>query len=92
LAKGSKSDLLNTSISLTPVINVTIVSWMVNYCTTVAFPPKMTPQRNKMARYEANWKQSVDMIGVITKHAGLSFRICSSRSLETSHQFVGQGI
>ena len=66
--------MLNTSVFLTPVMNVTIVSWMINYCTTVAFPPKMTPQQNEMARYDVECKQSADMIGVIVlmaKHAGL---------------------
>lgn len=30
------------------------------------------------------------MIALVAKHAGMSFGICSVRSLETAHQFVGQ--
>ena len=75
MAKGSKQDLLNNSIFLAPIINVAIVSWMVNYFTTVTFTLKMTPQQNEMEKYEANCQQSVIMSGVIdlvAKHAELS--------------------
>ena len=51
-AKGSKQNLLNTSVFVAHVINVTNVSWMVSD-SRVTFPPKMTPQQYEMEKYEA---------------------------------------